>query len=736
MAASGVHCPGGQANLTLDTDEKTAAEIKAALARGQELAKDGKYSNALRVLLDAVNLCPCEPAGNGKQRHGKDKSCNISQCMAAVKSHDPDALYQVARGPCACGYSWPSCSIPMHAVALDGLADCLFRAEQYTAALSTALATIRLDPTSAVGYCRGAKILRYLLKNTSTTQAKPAEARLVGHILSGADRQPSILDLRRLLDRFVEVGLDITSRYRQRPKDSFNVVLQRMAFHMKCETARRDPVRELPSEVLSMIFSLLDTASLIRCLGVNRQWNQRVTHDGRLWADLRLGRPGSPGRHFPAFLQKHQRDIKSLVIHDVSRFQLTAAKIHQILQGLPKLERLYLDSGKSYPHRVQIDLQLPRAPTPSSARLTQLSLVSFSLAKPVTQLLSFSRDTLTVLDIVNSGPFAPRQSAGTASPFDTICLARLKKLRISQRASPAPSGQPSSEDLIEMEPIVMATPNLEQFHLDGFLACWRRGEPKIDKDGRWPSLRKLVLGYVRIPDDTTMDDWNAHFLPPLPSTIESIELVDVSADTAHNVMLTPNPNYPAADDAQYRIRPYANIEVFRCMTGVLHHALVQHLLEPSARAGKLKVLELAATWPASSYPMAPPSSRQGDDFVPARDLGALACESVHTLGLRDFNFFDGRRRPRASIYPFSGDPFIDWLDCFPNLRTVAVYPDRWEGVASFIAQLILHPRVKAVHQDYLRGMHWDEATRLARQHGVALHHTPHHLPVGWPMLDD
>jgi hypothetical protein len=69
--------------------------------------------------------------------------------MAAVKS-DPDALYQVTKGPCACGYSWPSCTRPLHVLALDALADCLDKAGQYTGAFSVALATIRLDPASAV----------------------------------------------------------------------------------------------------------------------------------------------------------------------------------------------------------------------------------------------------------------------------------------------------------------------------------------------------------------------------------------------------------------------------------------------------------------------------------------------------------------------------------------------------------------------------------------------------------
>ncbi|KAK4246770.1 hypothetical protein C7999DRAFT_41840 [Corynascus novoguineensis] len=740
MAASGHFVPSGQADLANGASEENDAKITAAIAQGKELTQKGDFSKALRITLDAVNMCPCDPAGNGKQRHRKDKSCNILQCMAALKSNDPDALYRIAQGPCACGYSWQSCTLPQHAVALDALADCLFRANQYTAALSTALATIRLDPASAVGYCRGVKILRHLLKNTSA-QSSTAEARLTALIFGEGDKEPSPLDLRRLLDRFVHVALDITGRHRCKPKDSYNVVLQRMAFHMKCEIACRDPIKEFPYEVLTMIFSLLNTSSIIQCLGVNKQWNQFIIQNTKLWDDLRLNRPGNPGRYFPAFLQKHQGEIKSLVIRDTSNFQANAVKIRQILQGLPKLERLHLDSGKPCPHTHEVDLQLPRLPTTSWARLTQLSLVSFRFEKPVMQLLSFSKDTLTVLDLVNTGPFSSMESSpGVTNALDSIRLPKLKKLRIIQEY-PMKSLKQSTREKIEMEPIVIATPNLEQLYLDGFIAYWRRGEPKSGKDVLWPSLRKLVLGAMQLPDGDFLDERNMHFLPTLPSTMESIEFFNqVCKAIAHHVLFHITPDMPittghSPPDANYESRHFPNLEVFRCISGIFRPDLLQRVLEPSAKAGKLKVLELAVTTTSLSLmPSASPYLRS--DFVPARDLGALASENLHTLGLYDFNFFGDPTSRYGATDQFCGDPFIEWLDCFPKLHTVAVYPGKWQGVAFFITKLILHPKVKVIHQDCLRGADWYEAQKLAKKHRVALYHTPNHTPVCWPMIED
>ena len=95
-------------------------------------------------------MCPCHPAANQQAAHQKDTTCSISQCIVAVKSDDADALDKAVRGPCACGYSWPTCTHSLHALALDAQAERLEKMERYVGAFSTALALVRLDPASAV----------------------------------------------------------------------------------------------------------------------------------------------------------------------------------------------------------------------------------------------------------------------------------------------------------------------------------------------------------------------------------------------------------------------------------------------------------------------------------------------------------------------------------------------------------------------------------------------------------
>lgn len=123
-------------------------------------------------------MCECSAAKDEKARHGKDKSCHISQCLIALQSEDPDALEQVANGPCACGYPWPTCARPLHAQSLDALAECLNAAEQHVNAISTALGIIRLDPASAM-VCQAGQTFQTQVRMTDCSVSARATAELL-----------------------------------------------------------------------------------------------------------------------------------------------------------------------------------------------------------------------------------------------------------------------------------------------------------------------------------------------------------------------------------------------------------------------------------------------------------------------------------------------------------------------------------------------------------------------------
>src|SRR5690349_14529487 len=97
-----------------------------------------------------------------------------------------------------------------------------------------------------------------------------------------------------------------------------------------------------------------------------------------LWAEVRLGRPGNPGRQLIKFFQRRQ-EITTFIIRDASDFLLTTPKLKLMLQGLPNLTKLCLHSGKSFPHRQTIELgnedtvvDVPLRP----AKLTELSVIA------------------------------------------------------------------------------------------------------------------------------------------------------------------------------------------------------------------------------------------------------------------------------------------------------------------------------------------------------------------------
>lgn len=223
--------------------------------------------------------------------------------------------------------------------------------------------------------------------------------------------------------------------------------------------------------------------------------------------------------------------------------------------------------------------------------------------------------------------------------------------------------------------------------------------------------------------------------PPLSSNLRSLELLCKDEHTVDNFLLAVDHADNSAPPPNYHYPHLPNLQVFRCLTELdLHH--LERILQPAAESGNLQVLEL-------SFGVSFPGLSLGD-FRPARDLAGVMSDNIHTLGLHDFNWapsddypgYDEDSGDLFSLGSFDGQPFLDWLACFPKLHTVAVYPGQYGGVNKFIRKLILHPQIKVIHQDTLYGVHWDEALKLAAEHGVRLHHTACHVPGGWPIIED
>ncbi|KAK3328322.1 hypothetical protein B0T19DRAFT_187122 [Cercophora scortea] len=695
------------------------AEMTSRLEKGRALMADAQYAAALSCLMKAVNQCPCAPAA-----HGKEKSCNISQCTAAVQSSDPDALYNVASGPCRCGFSWPRCTRSVHIEALDTLADCLARTNHYVAAFSTALGIIRLDPASAAGYCRVAHVIRPLSKQYQPFNG--ALARCLAVILRDA-KLPSAAKLRDVIKLFVKAGLHNTQKYRHGTDDLYNAVLHKMAHSLKMPESRRDPMKKFPREVVSMIFSYLDRTALSRCTRVSKAWSRYVVSDKMLWGDIRVERPRNPGRYFGSFLNKHHQYIKSLVIDDVSDFALSESKVKMIATGLLNLERLHIGFGMKqwFP---------PSASTPSwgepgrhLTKLTQLSLVNINRMDSrflLPALLRLAGDFLEQLDLIcTSDEYMFVQPIPSRVP-------KLKQLRLICRETTA---------ILHTNELIENTPNLEQLHLDGLmLNSDRIGQlaPEQTGDWGWPALQSITIGAKTALAGARISNVALRrVLPPLPSSMRKIEIAGVDSPLAYNVLFTVNTydesTVLAPGGKESHTSPaFPNLEVFRCRSAI-PASLLREVVAPAAQSGTLKILELTAEPGTGLRYDVPqpldPAFAEVDNL--AKDWAFAASPSVHTLGIHGFNWATHHLR-------FDGRPFVDFLGaCFPNVETLKVYPGDYPETAALMLELVRRPGIKTIHQKTLRGVEWDEARRLAKLAGVQLHHTVNPFgDIGWPIM--
>ena len=230
---------------------------------------------------------------------------------------------------------------------------------------------------------------------------------------------------------FAKCGLHNTEKYRHSPNDKYHAILRQIAHKLNLPEARKDPLTKLPREIVGMIFSYVDTTTLIRCCRVSKLWRQVIEPDKAMWSSIRLKRPRS-SRYFTKFLQRH-RDVRSLVLEDVSRLGLSAAHLRAIVL-LQKLQHLYIGNPNVpsfQPDHNLGDLFKLRDPGEKrTAILKRLSLVldgsdGFDTWENLMNCMSAD---LEVLDLV-PGP-RPNLLAGdpTTAPF--LSFPKLKKLRL------------------------------------------------------------------------------------------------------------------------------------------------------------------------------------------------------------------------------------------------------------------------------------------------------------------
>lgn len=135
-------------------------------------------------------------------------------------------------------------------------------------------------------------------------------------------------------------------------------------------------------------------------------------------------------------------------------------------------------------------------------------------------------------------------------------------------------------------------------------------------------------------------------------------------------------------------------------------SLILHMLKPKvpdAKARTLRSLDIDFV-PDLGY----------DTYIDKKTIESLSCNDIKNPSIH----------PGGS--PGNADVFLEWLDGFPNLTTLGIFPEMaehaWMIVAKAIRRLDEKSRVERIYTNVLKGVYRDEIIELAGKKGIQIIH--------------
>ncbi len=264
-------------------------------------------------------------------------------------------------------------------------------------------------------------------------------------------------------------------------------------------------------------------------------------------------------------------------------------------------------------------------------------------------------------------------------------------------------------------------PNLEQLCLDGFILFH---EPTPAEDlgvTPWSRLRVLVLGPKALVVGTATGPGSTWFHRLLNPQMRVVDVMSESTIEARAVFFETVASPITNSEVISSCVVLPNLEVFRCR-GQLDSLWLEQMIGPAIVEGNLHSLDVClGRWdyglkrPVPEDQQPPPGKLR----LPATELSFTFSEHITTLGLRDFEWSNTSDYYSA----FNPKPFLEWLDHFPNVHTVRVYPGPIaDGLILFLELLKRSDRVKVIYQDSLDLKEYYVAKAEADKRGVILHH--------------
>ncbi|KAI1089305.1 hypothetical protein F5B19DRAFT_467875 [Rostrohypoxylon terebratum] len=410
-----------------------AAKATILIQKGQKSYKALQYDLAEKYFLQAMDMCICGVAVQKQPRIDNDILSGIE------KRNLKGALTKLSTSQ--------RCNKQLHIDALDSLIATYEVQNRLDEALEFSLKMVNLSPREPKCYLRLGKVLR--LKNQHTTAYHNYKQ-----------------------------GIELVKR--KSPNHTLLPKLQAQKDKV-LSLAMFDPVTELPIELVSMIFRLLNTKTQCRCLCVSKTWKTVLT--GKSLSDLwksqeytftRLREPSSP-RFLASFTSNWKyagQSITELSIDGCAQF-LKTCKLERLFRFLHNLKILKL--------REPIAI-LSLGALPANAKRPKLKSLYLGrgihpTAGLLRQLLESSSESLEELSVFN----LPYPSNGSTAWFHN--WPRLDKLKIIRvECLNAPQIVDMGSNIFE------STPNVEEAYVDLLV-----GDLMSIVDG-WPRLQSLFVG--------------------------------------------------------------------------------------------------------------------------------------------------------------------------------------------------------------------------------------------------
>lgn len=262
--------------------------------------------------------------------------------------------------------------------------------------------------------------------------------------------------------------------------------------------------------------------------------------------------------------------------------------------------------------------------------------------------------------------------------FDNCGQARLRTQDLSRKLGP---GLPCPAPLLTLlQPkIAINTPSLKELVVGGFMS-WTPGLLVSSHHG----LERLALTKTFVGP------------PPLATTtLRSLELGTDALIAWEKMWEFSNASTVVLDKLEHLC--------FRCCSNVGAMGAPPRFspIQPSCNNGTLRSLHITFDR----------NIRDALDLVlnkPA--IHTLSCHSIG-LGTGDDSYYLNEEV----------DLYLDWVDTFPGLHTIGVYPVKTEKAWTVVAKLMKRrPDIQTIYTDVLIGVYRDEVLKRAAKNGIAI----------------